>query len=155
MKFNELSVTRQKAGKRVGRGISSGKGKTAGRGTKGQGSRKSPVRSGFEGGQMPLYMRLPKLRGFKSHRPKAETVYTGQLDAIKKPVIDAATLEESGLVSSRYSLVKLILNGEVKTKKDVRLPAASQGAIKTLQKAGGSFKPTERLARTAKKPRSN
>jgi large subunit ribosomal protein L15 len=66
MKYNELVAPRQKKGRQVGRGISAGRGKTAGRGTKGQGARKSPTKFGFEGGQMPLHMRLPKLRGFKS-----------------------------------------------------------------------------------------
>ena len=92
MKYNELVLNQQKKPTRVGRGISAGRGKTAGRGTKGQGSRKSPVRDGFEGGQMPLYMRLPKLRGFKSHRDSHRNVYTGQLDNIKKAAIDTAAL---------------------------------------------------------------
>jgi large subunit ribosomal protein L15 len=73
MKYNELILDRNKSKRRVGRGISAGQGKTAGRGTKGQGARKSGgVRPGFEGGQMPLYMRVPKLRGFKSKRTAAE-----------------------------------------------------------------------------------
>src|SRR3954469_11857571 len=98
MKYNELQIERQKKSKRVGRGISAGRGKTAGRGTKGQGSRKSGgVRPGFEGGQMPLYMRLPHLRGFKSHRPLIQTVYTGELDSIRKASIDNQTLFEAGL----------------------------------------------------------
>jgi large subunit ribosomal protein L15 len=82
VKYNELTLQRQRHTTRSGRGISAGRGKTAGRGTKGQGSRKSPVKAGFEGGQMPLYMRLPKLRGFKSHRRIAEQVYTGQLEQV-------------------------------------------------------------------------
>ena len=69
MKYNELVLKSHKNPVRAGRGIAGGRGKTAGRGTKGQGSRKSGcVRPGFEGGQMPLYMRIPKLRGFTSHR---------------------------------------------------------------------------------------
>lgn len=150
MKFNELTLGKQKDAKRVGRGISAGGGKTAGRGTKGQGARKSPTRAGFEGGQMPLHMRLPKLRGFKSHRYKVESVYTGQLDQIKKAVIDSVSLFETGLINSQFSKVKLILNGDIKTKKEVRLQSASAGAITAVQKAGGSFKPVERLARPAK-----
>src|SRR5581483_1554906 len=99
-----------------GRGISAGRGKTAGRGTKGQGARKSPVRAGFEGGQMPLYMRLPKLRGFKSHRRGVENVYTGQLDKLKIPAIDTAVLFEAGLISSPYAKTKLLLKGELTSK---------------------------------------
>src|SRR4051812_15744538 len=98
MKYNELTISRNKSKRRVGRGISAGQGKTAGRGTKGQGARKSGgVRPGFEGGQMPLYMRVPKLRGFKSKRTPAEVVYTGQLDAIKTSIIDTKALAEAGL----------------------------------------------------------
>jgi len=151
MKFNELTAGRQKPGTRVGRGISAGKGKTAGRGTKGQGARKSPVRQGFEGGQMPLYMRLPKLRGFKSHRYIPEAVYTGQLDQIKKTVIDTGALAEAGLISNAHVAVKLISKGELKTKKTVHLQGASASAIAAIEKVGGSFTKIDRLARPARK----
>jgi large subunit ribosomal protein L15 len=151
MKYNELTLSKQKTGKRVGRGISGGQGKTAGRGTKGQGSRKSPVRFGFEGGQNPLYARLPKLRGFKSHKVVPETVYTGQLDGIKKAKIDNQAVYEAGLVTSAHVNVKLLLNGEIKTKKDIHLQAASQNAVKAIEKAGGSFSKTAQVARPAKK----
>ena len=97
MKFNELVTKKSKPASRAGRGISAGRGKTAGRGTKGQGARKSPTRQGFAGGQTPLYMQIPKLRGFKSKFVKAENVYTGQLEAIKKQTIDNAVLAEEGL----------------------------------------------------------
>lgn len=150
MKYNELLLGRQKTGRRDGRGISAGRGKTAGRGTKGQGSRKSSVKQGFEGGQMPLYMRLPKLRGFNSHRPAAESVYTGQLNSIKKVGIDTHALHEAGLISSPHANVKLLLKGELTGKKDVKLPAASQNAVKAIEKAGGSFSKTARLPRTGK-----
>lgn len=150
MKYNELTITRDRSASRVGRGISAGRGKTAGRGTKGQGSRKSPVKAGFEGGQMPLHMRLPKLRGFKSKRTPAENVYTSQLNIIKKVVVDSAALAEAGLVTSPYVSIKLILKGEAPHKKAVKLPAASQAAVKAIEKAGGSFEKVERLARPAK-----
>jgi large subunit ribosomal protein L15 len=100
MKYNELVLRKQKRPRRGGRGISAGRGKTVGRGTKGQGARKSPTRYGFEGGQMPIYMRLPKMRGFKSHRSVAEVVYTGQIDQLKKASIDILVLFEAGLISS-------------------------------------------------------
>lgn len=151
MKYNELVIKRQKKTTRVGRGISAGKGKTAGRGTKGQGSRKSPVRAGFEGGQMPLYMRLPKLRGFKSHRDTIENVYTDQLDKLKKPVVDAGALAEAGLISNPYVGVKLIQRGEVKGKFSIRIQAASAGAIAAIEKAGGTFETVQRQGRPAKK----
>ena len=153
MKYNQLKPGRQTKPTRSGRGISAGRGKTAGRGTKGQGARKSGgVRPGFEGGQMPLYMRLPKLRGFKSHRTKSEIVYTGQLQQLKKTVIlDTEALFEAGLISSSHSSVKLILNGELESKKDVKLPAASKSAETAVKKAGGSFTKVERLERPAKK----
>jgi large subunit ribosomal protein L15 len=152
MKYNELVIERQKDKHRVGRGISAGRGKTAGRGTKGQGSRKSGgVRPGFEGGQIPLYMRIPKLRGFKSKRPVVETVYTGQLNDIKKATIDSTALAEVGLISNPHVNVKLILKGDVTAKKDVKLPSASANAIEALEKAGGSFTATTRLARVSTK----
>ena len=151
MKYNELVLSRQEKPIRPGRGISAGRGKTAGRGTKGQGARKSPVRAGFEGGQMPLYMRLPKLRGFKSHRSTVENVYTSQLNSIKKSIVDTAALHEAGLISSPYTKVKLIFKGEVTAKKDIKLQAASFKAIEAVEKTGGSFTVSPQLGRPTKK----
>lgn len=149
MKYNQLTLQKQTKTTRPGRGISAGRGKTAGRGTKGQGSRKSGgVRPGFEGGQMPLYMRIPKLRGFKSHRSAAEVVYTGQLDKLKAPLIDSFTLFEAGLISSPHANVKLLVKGEINAKKDVKLQAASKSAIKLVNKASGNFTLVDRVART-------
>ncbi|MGA3150195.1 MAG: 50S ribosomal protein L15 [Candidatus Saccharimonadales bacterium] len=151
MKYNELILKRQKHTTRAGRGIAAGKGKTAGRGTKGQGARKSGgVRPGFEGGQMPLYMRIPKLRGFKSHRALTKDVYTGQLDAIKKTIIDTTVLAEAGLISNPYVRVKLITKGDLKTHKDVKLQAASMSARKAVEQAGGTLTITQQLARAKK-----
>ncbi|MEX2007000.1 MAG: 50S ribosomal protein L15 [Candidatus Saccharimonadales bacterium] len=150
MKYNELSITRQKKAHQVGRGISAGRGKTAGRGTKGQGARKSPQRLGFEGGQTPLHMRLPKLRGFKSRAEPTENVYTGQLDKITHGNIDAYALAEAGLISNPYLKVKLIKKGELKSKKTVKLPSASQTAIEAIKKSGGSFEKTNRVPRPKK-----
>jgi large subunit ribosomal protein L15 len=152
MKFNELTQARQSKPTRAGRGISAGRGKTAGRGTKGQGSRKSPLRAGFEGGQMPLYMRLPKLRGFKSQHHPAETVYIGQLDKIKKTAVDANELYAAGLISSPYVKVKLLHKGELAAKKDVKLTAASTKAQAVIEKAGGTFTSVDRQARPKKQP---
>jgi large subunit ribosomal protein L15 len=151
MKYNELVLAKQKKTKRAGRGISAGRGKTAGRGTKGQGSRKSPVKAGFEGGQNPLYARLPKLRGFKSHRRAVEEIYTGQLEQIKKASIDNAALHEAGLLSSPYTVVKLLYKGDLTSKKEVKLQSISKNALAAIEKAGGSFTKTEQVARPPKK----
>ncbi len=150
MKFHELDVTKNKAGKRVGRGIAAGQGKTAGRGTKGQmartGARKRP---GFEGGQNPLMQRLPKLPGFTSHRPKAEVVYTGQLEAFGGKTVDAAVLAEAGLISNAFVKVKIISKGELTKKVVVKAQAISAGALAEVQKAGGSFEQVAVSARPA------
>jgi len=149
MKFHELNLTANRAKKRVGRGISAGGGKTAGRGTKGQKARKSGgVRPGFEGGQNPLMQRLPKLRGFTSHRTKPEVVYTGQVNSLKEATIDAPTLAKHGLVSSDHVAVKLVVKGDITRKVTVKLAAATTAAQAMVEKAGGSFVATERVART-------
>lgn len=156
MKFNELKVVKNKKDTRVGRGISAGKGKTAGRGTKGQGARKSGgVRPGFEGGQMPLYMRLPKLRGFKSHRPKTAVIYTGQLEKLGKSKIDSTVLAEAGLIENPYQKVKLVVKGELTKKVSVHLYAASQSAKNIIEKADGSFVQTEQLKRPSTKTKKS
>lgn len=147
MKFNELQVTKQKSATRVGRGISAGKGKTAGRGTKGQNARKSGgVRPGFEGGQNPLARRLPKLPGFRSIRPKAENVYTGQLDELGANV-DNFSLFDAGLISSPYVKVKIVVNGVITKKVNVKVQAASKTAIEAINKAGGTFTSVDRPKR--------
>lgn len=152
MKFNELSITKNKKATRVGRGISAGKGKTAGRGTKGQGARKSGgVRPGFEGGQMPLYMRIPKLRGFRSLRTPATNVNTGQLETLNKSVVDTKVLAEAGLIENPYLKVKLIAKGDLSKKVAVKLQAGSASAIQAVEKAGGSFEVTAQVKRPAKK----
>jgi large subunit ribosomal protein L15 len=151
MKFNELSVSKKRSIKRVGRGISAGQGKTAGRGTKGQGARKSGgVRPGFEGGQTPLTKRLPKLPGFTSHRPVVQNVYTGQLEAFANKTVDNFALAEAGLTTSPYVKVKLIVKGEVTKKVTVKLQGASENAIAAVQKAGGSFDKVPQVKRAAK-----
>ena len=147
MKYNELILSKQKTPRRSGRGISAGHGKTAGRGTKGQGSRKSPVRYGFVGGQNPLYARLPKLRGFKSHRRIAEVIYTSQLSAVKAAKVDNKAVYEAGLVSSPNVAVKVVLNGDISVKKEVQLQSASKNALAAIEKAGGSFQAVPQVGR--------
>lgn len=151
MKYHELKLTSHKSPKRVGRGISAGGGKTAGRGTKGQNARTGGgVRPGFEGGQNPLLQRVPKLPGFRSIRPKAENVYTGQLDTLTVATIDNFALYDAGLVSSPYVRVKLVVKGELKKKHTVALQGASQQAIALVQKAGGTFSVVEQVKRQPK-----
>jgi large subunit ribosomal protein L15 len=147
MSYHKLQITSKKSAKRVGRGIAAGQGKTAGRGTKGQKARTGySAKAGFEGGQNPLTQRFPKLRGFTSHRPIIETVYTGQLDALGAKV-DTVVLAEAKLVSSPYVRVKLIVKGEVAKKHTVSLQRASATAIKAVEKAGGTFTAVAQLSR--------
>jgi large subunit ribosomal protein L15 len=155
MKYNELQPTGSKNRKRVGRGIAAGQGKTAGRGTKGQGARTgSSKRPGFEGGQNPLMQRLPKLHGFTSKRIPAENVFTDQLDKLGATV-DNQTLADKGLVSSPFVRVKLLKRGDVTKKVTVSLQGASETAIEAVQKAGGEFKVTPRVSRPATKKKED
>jgi len=150
MKFHELQVSKQRQAKRVGRGIGAGQGKTAGRGTKGQGSRTgSTKRPGFAGGQNPLMQQLPKLPGFRSLRTKAENVYTGQLDQFAGKTVTAETLAAAGLISNPFVNVKLISKGELTKKVSVKLPAISASALEAVQAAGGSFEQVPRAQRPA------
>lgn len=150
MKYNELQTISKKSGKRVGRGIAAGQGKTAGRGTKGQKSRTgSSKKPGFEGGQNPLMQRMPKLRGFRSMKPKAEVVFTEQLNDLGVK-ITTAVLFEKGLITSENVVVKLLNRGELTKKVDVKLQAASSTAVEAIQNAGGTFERVPRLARIKK-----
>ena len=155
MKINELKLTRHSTSKRLGRGIASGKGKTAGRGTKGQGARTgSKARPGFAGGQNPMMQQLPKLPGFTRHMAKAENVYTRQLEQFGGKTVDNATLSDAGLVSNPFSRVKLICKGELTKKVSVKLQAASAGAIAAIEAAGGSFEAVPRAQRPAQQVQS-
>src|SRR5271156_4221697 len=123
MKYNELKTSTPKKAKRVGRGIASGQGKTAGRGTKGQGARTGwSKKPGFAGGSNPLMQKLPKLPGFRSHKTKLETIYTAQLEQFSGKTVDANVLAEAGLISNAYVGVKLIVQGELTKKVTVKLP---------------------------------
>ena len=140
MKIHELDVTSHKDKKRVGRGISAGQGKTAGRGTKGQNSRTgSKHYAGFVGGQGPIMRRIPKHRGFKSIHAPAQIVYLGELAAFDGKVADNASLAEAGLIATPYSAVKVILRGELEAKVTVKVQGVSKGALELIEKAGGSF----------------
>ena len=147
MKLNEIRDNEgaRKNRIRVGRGIGSGKGKTGGRGQKGQKSRSGVAIKGFEGGQMPLHMRLPK-RGFNNPVGKdfAE-VNLGMvqkfIDAKKldsKKDIDHAALKAAGLARGGKDGVRLLGKGELKTKVKFVVAGASKGAVAAVEKAGGS-----------------
>lgn len=143
MKYNELQVEANKGRKRVGRGISAGQGKTAGRGTKGQGSRTGKKHAhGFVGGQGPLVQRIPKARGFKSLRVPAQVVYTSQLNDVKVATVDNFVLAQAGLVATPYHTVKVILKGEYTGKALIKVQAMSANAEAAVKKAGGSFEAT-------------
>ncbi|MBA2426962.1 MAG: 50S ribosomal protein L15 [Actinobacteria bacterium] len=124
--------------KRVGRGISAGGGKTAGRGTKGTKARSS-VSAAFEGGQMPLVRRLPKLKGFK---PPHETVYgVVNLDSLRELApseIGPAELRTAGLIKKRSELIKVLGRGDIDRSVSVRAHAFSESAVAKIEAAGGS-----------------
>jgi len=142
MKLNELKAAKgaRKARKRLGCGIGSGHGKTAGRGHKGQKSRSGgKVARGFEGGQMPLIRRLPK-RGFTSLAKGYQLVNIGQLERFEEGArVDAAALYEAGLVRNAVDPIKLLAKGELGKKLDVAVAAASASAKAKLEAAGGTL----------------
>ena len=146
MKLNEIRDNEgaYKNRIRVGRGIGSGKGKTGGRGVKGQKSRSGVAIKGFEGGQMPIYQRLPK-RGFNNiFRKKWVEVNLGRIQQaadngrldISKP-ISRADLQAAGLVSAREGNLRLLAKGEFKAKLDITVTGASKSAIALVEKLGG------------------
>ena len=140
MKYNELQVTANKDKKRVGRGISAGGGKTAGRGTKGQNSRTGKKHHPlFAGGQNSLMNAIPKKRGFTSRRTPAQVVYSDHLNALKGKTVDNMMLFETGLISTPFQKVKVIARGELTEKVTLKTQSASKNVIEALKKAGGSF----------------
>jgi len=140
-KYNELDVTAIKNKKRVGRGISAGQGKTAGRGTKGQKARTghSKLRATFAGGSGSLVRRIPKESGFKSLRTPAQVVYLDRLNEMDKKLVDNATLYEVGYISTPYHAVKVILRGELTKAIDLHVAGASKSVREAVVKAGGTF----------------
>ena len=129
----------KKARRRVGRGIGSGLGKTAGRGHKGQKSRAGGFHKvGFEGGQMPLQRRLPK-RGFKSAQKKyAAELTLADLERLGKDEVDLLVLKQAGLVRELVKTVKVIKTGELKRKVALKGILATAGAKAAIEAAGGS-----------------
>jgi large subunit ribosomal protein L15 len=141
-KYNELQVSANKGRKRVGRGISAGGGKTAGRGTKGQNSRTGKkLRAMFQGGQNGIVSAVPKGRGFKSLRTPAQVVYLDRLNELKGSV-DNFALYEAGLISTPFHTVKVILRGELTAKVTLKTQGASKSVVEAITKAGGSFEKT-------------
>ncbi|MBO4285421.1 MAG: 50S ribosomal protein L15 [Alphaproteobacteria bacterium] len=145
MKLNELKDNEgaRKDRIRVGRGISSGKGKTAGRGQKGQKSRSGVSIHGFQGGQMPVYRQLPK-RGFKNHFAKEFAVVN--LDSIQKAIdagklnaseINVETLLASRLITKKLDGVRLLARGAITSAATIMVNSASKAAVEAVEKAGG------------------
>ena len=140
MKYNQLTISKSKAGKRVGRGIASGQGKTAGRGTKGQKARTGKkLRPTFMGGSGALVRRVPKARGFKSLRTPAQVVYLDHLNAFKGKIADNFTLHKAGYIATPYQAVKVILRGELTESVTLNVASASKSAQAAVTKAGGTF----------------
>ena len=155
MKLHELSDNdgATKKRKRIGRGPGSGTGKTGGRGVKGQKSRSGVALNGYEGGQMPLYQRLPK-RGFNKPNRKAFAVVNlgliqkfieaGKLDA--KSAITEDALVASGVVRRKLDGIRVLAKGEISTKVALEVTGASASAVAAVEKAGGSLKVTSAAA---------
>ena len=140
MKYNELQVKANKDRKRVGRGISAGQGKTAGRGTKGQGARTGKkLGATFQGGQRTLVRAVPKARGFKSLRTPAQVVYLDTLNQLKGQTVDNFTLYEAGYIDTPFHMVKVIVRGEITEKVTLHMANISKTAEAAVVKAGGSF----------------
>lgn len=140
MRLNTLSPSpgAKKNAKRVGRGIGSGTGKTAGRGHKGQKSRSGGrVRPGFEGGQMPLQKRLPKY-GFTSRISRTTAqIRLGELNAIEGDVIDLAALKSADLVRENVTRARVFLSGELNKAVTLKGLVVSKGAREAIEKSGG------------------
>jgi large subunit ribosomal protein L15 len=140
MRLNSLSPApgAKKATKRVGRGIGSGVGKTAGRGHKGQKARSGgKIRPGFEGGQMPLQKRLPKF-GFASRMARTTAqIRLGELNGLVAEVIDLAALKSADLVKEDVTRARIFLSGELGKAVTVKGLAVTKGAREAIEKAGG------------------
>ena len=144
MKLNELNNKSSRSKKRLGRGIGSSKGKTSGRGHKGQKSRSGVAIKSFEGGQMPLYRRLPK-RGFKSIKNKRialmnlsriqEIINKNKISLNTK--INLQNLQKSNLINNKYKKLKLLGSGDIKEKFDFEVNSISKSAKEKIEKSGG------------------
>lgn len=155
-KYHELQAAASKSKKRVGRGISSGHGKTAGRGTKGQGARSGKkLHPMFQGGQRALVQAVPKARGFKSLRTPAQVVYLDRLNDIEGSLASNDTLFEAGLIDTPFHAVKVILRGELTKKIDLKVQAASKSVQEAVRKSGGSFEKVDTPIKPSSKPKKD
>ena len=145
MKLNTLISKNSKSKKRLGRGIGSSKGKTSGRGHKGQKSRSGVSIKSFEGGQMPLYRRLPK-RGFNSIANKKDIVIInlsriqeiiGKQKTILNNKINISNLQKSKFINKKYRKLKLLGSGDLKQKLDIEVNSISKSAKEKIEKLGG------------------
>ena len=144
MKLNTLNIKKKRKKKRLGRGIGSTKGKTSGRGHKGQKSRSGVAIKSFEGGQMPLYRRLPK-RGFKSFRKsRIALINLSKIQQILKDKkiqnnskVNLLTLQKSKLINKKYKKLKLLGVGDIKEKFEVEVNFISNSAKEKIEKIGG------------------
>ena len=145
MQLNKLYSKVKKSKKRLGRGIGSGKGKTSGRGHKGQKSRSGVAIKSFEGGQMPLYRRLPK-RGFKSitnnkniaiiNLSRIQEIIVNEKNTLNNK-INLANLQNSKFINKKYKKLKLLGSGDLKKKFDIELNSISKSAKEKIEKLGG------------------
>ena len=158
MKLNEIRDNdgARYQSKRLGRGIGSGKGKTSGKGVKGQKARSGVAINGFEGGQMPIYRRLPK-RGFNNIHALSfqevnvgrlqQAIDAGRLDAGRK--LDAAALIEAGVIRRAQDGLRLLGKGVITAKIEIEVAGASKSAVEAVEKAGGSVTVTAPRAAAA------
>ena len=147
MKLNQINIKIKKSTKRLGRGIGSSKGKTCGRGHKGQKSRSGVAIKSFEGGQMPLYRRLPK-RGFRS-RSRNNLIGIINLSQIQtlfdkgkflsNNIINLSSLKKKRLISNKYDKLKLLGTGDIKNKIDIEVDSVSKSAKLKVEKIGGKI----------------
>ena len=145
MQLNKFYSKAKKSKKRLGRGIGSGKGKTSGRGHKGQKSRSGVAIKSFEGGQMPLYRRLPK-RGFKSitnnkniaiiNLSRIQEIIVNEKNTLNNK-INLANLQKSKFINKKYKRLKLLGSGDLKKKFDIELNSISKSAKEKIEKLGG------------------
>ena len=146
MELNSINIKFKKKKKKLGRGIGSSKGKTSGRGHKGQKSRSGVAIKSFEGGQMPLYRRLPK-RGFKSVQKKKIAIINlnglqnifKKNQSLTKSKINLLALQKSKIILKKYKKLKLLGSGEIKEKIDFEVNFISESAKKKVEKAGGKI----------------
>ena len=146
MSFLNNNVKVKSSKKRLGRGIGSGKGKTSGRGVKGQKSRSGVAIKSFEGGQMPLYRRLPK-RGFKTFKKteiailnlsKIQTIFDKEKNNLKN-ALDLKILKEKNLINKKFLQLKILGTGDLKKSVEITADYASKKALEKIEKAGGKL----------------